>query len=80
MANAFGKIIVLLGFLLQVGGGLAFAGLIIYGIYSIFAKTIGTGFMLIGGAVVGLFLTQILASILMAAGAGIASIGEEAEE
>ncbi len=52
--------------LIYIGGGLALAGLFIYGIYVLFAKSIGFGLMLIGASVVGGWLIQILFGLLMA--------------
>jgi hypothetical protein len=64
-----------LGLLLQFGGGLALVGLLIYGVYAIFAKSLAVGLMLIGAAVVGGWVVKIASGLLMAAGVGAASIG-----
>jgi hypothetical protein len=53
--------------LIYFGGGLALAGVFIYGIYVLFAKSIGFGLMLIGASVVGGWLLMIVFGLLMAA-------------
>jgi hypothetical protein len=68
-----------LGYLLQFGGGLALAGVFFYGIYVLFAKSIAIGLMMIGGAVVGGWIIQIVSGLLFAAGMGAATIGVKEE-
>jgi hypothetical protein len=68
-----------LGYLLQFGGGLALAGVFFYGIYVLFAKSIAIGLMMIGGAVVGGWVIQIVSGLLFAAGMGAATIGVKEE-
>ncbi len=64
-----------LGYLLQFGGGLALVGLLIYGVYALFFKSVAVGLMMIGGAVVGGWIVQIVSRLLIAAGVGAATIG-----
>jgi len=68
-----------LGYLLQFGGGLALAGLFFYGIYALFAKSVAVGLMMIGAAVVGGWIVQIVSGLLIAAGMGAATIGVKEE-
>ena len=68
-----------LGYLLQFGGGLALVGVFFYGIYALFAKSIAGGLMMIGAAVVGGWIIQIVSSLLIAAGMGAATIGVKDE-
>ena len=69
-----------LGWILRILGGLALFGVLIYGVYALFAKSILFGFMLIGGAVVGGWVIQILSGLLFLAGAGAATIGAKSGE
>jgi hypothetical protein len=68
-----------LGYLLQFGGGFALMGLFIYGVYTLFATSIAGGLMMIGGAVVGGWVIQIISGLLIAAGVGAATIGVKDE-
>jgi hypothetical protein len=60
-----------LGFLLQFGGSLAFAGLFFFGIYIAFAKSLAIGLMIIGGAAVGSWILTILVGLTFAIGAAV---------
>lgn len=68
-----------LGYLLQFGGGLVLVGVFFYGIYALFAKSVALGLMLIGAAVVGGWVVQIVSGLLIAAGMGAATIGVKDE-
>lgn len=68
------------GYLLQFIGGFALVGIFFYGIYILFATSIATGLMMIGGAVVGGWIIQIVSGVLIAMGAGAATIGLKDEE
>lgn len=69
-----------LGWLLRILGGLALVGVLICGVYALFAKSILFGFMLIGGAVVGGWVIQLVSGLLFLAGAGAATIGAKRSE
>lgn len=68
-----------LGYLLQIGGGLALAGVFFFGIYVLFAKSIAVGLIMVGGSVVGGWIIQIVSGLLFAAGMGAATIGVKEE-
>lgn len=63
------------GYLLRIVGGFALMGLFFYGIYVFFAKSIAIGLMMIGGAVVGGWVVQIVSTILIGLSIGAATIG-----
>ena len=75
MRAALVMIFVGVGYLLQFIGGFALAGIFFYGIYTFFATFIAIGLMMIGGAVVGGWIIQIVSGILIAMGVGAATIG-----
>lgn len=68
-------IMILMGavWLIYIGGGLILAGVLIYGVYALFTKSIGFGLMLIGASVVGGWLIQILFGLAMATAMAAAS-------
>ncbi len=69
-----------IGYLLKFIGGFVSVGMFFYGIYTLFFKSIAVGLMLIGGAVVGGWIVQIVSGIFIAIGAGAATIGIKDEE
>ncbi len=68
-----------IGYLLQIGGGLALTGLFVFGIYTLFATSVAEGLMMIGAAVIGGWMIQIVSGLLFAAGLGAAAIGVKDE-
>ena len=80
MRSTLVMIFVGLGYLFQLLGGFVLVGMFFYGIYTLFATSIGIGLMMIGGAVVGGWIIQIISGILIALGAGAATIGVKDEE
>lgn len=73
------KIIVMVcfwgGYLLQHVGGVVLFGLLIYGIYIFFATSMTFGLMLIGVAVMGGWIIQIVSGLLMTLGLSAVTIG-----
>jgi hypothetical protein len=67
----FAQLFLIFAQLLQVVGGFALIGLLIYGIYTIFATSIGLGLMMIGGAVVGAWILALVTGLLFASGEAI---------
>lgn len=68
------------GYLFQYLGGFVLIGMFFYGIYTLFATSIATGLMMIGAVVVGGWIIQIFSRILIAMGAGLATVGVKDEE
>ncbi len=68
-----------LGMGLGFAGGLALFGLIIAGVYTLFADSFGNGLMMIGGAVVGGWILNLVSGVLMVSGAAIAGSTIERE-
>lgn len=64
-----------LGYLLRFGGSLVIVGVFFYGIYALFAKSIAIGLMMIGAAVVGGWIIQIVSGLLLASAVGAAVVG-----
>jgi hypothetical protein len=71
MRGTIGLLLMGLGFLLQFGGGLALAGLFFFGIYIAFAKSLGIGLMIIGGAAVCSWILTIVVGLTFAIGAAV---------
>lgn len=69
-----------LSYLLMFVGGLAVIALLFAGIYTLFVKSISHGLMMIGGAVVGGWVIQIISSLLVVASTWSATIGYKNEK
>lgn len=80
MRAALVMIFVGIGYLLQLIGGFVLVGMFFYGIYTLFATSIAVGLMMIGGAVVGGWIVQIVSGILISMGDGAATVGLKDEE
>lgn len=81
METVFGTVVMLVVavvWLLYGAGAFALAALFFYGVYVIFAQSIGFGLMLIGASVVGGWLLQLAYSLLwaitLATGAGVVGV------
>ena len=62
----------LVGTFVRFVGGFALCGLLIVGVYTLFADSAATGLMMIGGAVVGGWILNLVSGVLMVSGAAIA--------
>lgn len=78
VAGTLAMLVVAVVWLLYIAGAFILAALFFYGIYVLFAQSIGFGLMLIGASVVGGWLLQLAYSLLwaitLATGAGIAGV------
>lgn len=63
-----GSLFLFLGYALMVVGSISMFGLLIYGMYAIFAESLLFGLSMIGGAVVGTFILRLVSAALMALG------------
>lgn len=60
-----------LGYLTYTLGGFGIVGLFLFGIWTLIFTSVAEGFMMIGAAVVGAWVLQLLAGICVAAGMAI---------
>lgn len=64
----YSMLLLMLGYLLRFGGGLALGGLFVGGIYVDIVKSTAIGLIMIGIAIVGVWLFEIISRRLIAAG------------
>ena len=66
-----GYLLYALGFFLRFVGGIALVGMLVYGVYFLFAKSVLIGLMIIGAFVVGGWVINIVSGLLTVAGGAI---------
>jgi len=69
-----------LGMLLRFVGGFALVGIFVYGVYALFAETIGLGLLLIGASVVGSWVIHLVTGLLMVTGVGLTKLTTNNEQ
>lgn len=80
MSNVISMVLFLGGWLLRLLGGLGVLGLLFYGIYILFAKSILMGLLLIGASVVGGWIISFLSGLLILLAVGAAAVGARNSE